>query len=164
MNQASLPPDLLPFWQGFLASAPDYRASRFYESCYFADSEAVADQLGELVLAGVKRATASLLWGLEAQGKDAPKPGDLSIVTNWSGMPLCIIETLSTEVVPFDEVTAEFAATEGEGDKSLAYWRTEHWAFFSRECSQIGRQPTAQMPVLCEKFQVIYRPPRANGA
>jgi uncharacterized protein YhfF len=154
---------MLPFWEAFLVSEPGYRASRFYEAFYFADSEPVANQLAELVLAGVKRATAALVWGLEAGGMAAPQPGDLSIVTDWSGKPLCVIETLSAEVVPFENVTAEFAAIEGEGDKSLAYWRQEHWAYYSRECSRIGREPTAQMPVLCEIFRVVYRPPNANA-
>lgn len=164
MNQPSLTPELLPFWQAFLACEPALRASRFYESFYFADSEAVANHLAELVLAGVKRATAALVWGLEAEGKEPPRQGDLSIVTDWSGRPLCVIETIGTEVVPFENVNAEFAAAEGEGDKSLEYWRKEHWSFFSRECSQIGYEPTPQMPVLCERFKVVYRAPRLDAA
>jgi uncharacterized protein YhfF len=164
MNQTSPPPETPPFWQSFLASAPEYEASRFYESFYFADSEAVANHLADLVLCGVKRATAALVWGLEAEGKAPPRAGDLSIVTDWPGKPICVIETESTEVVPFDEVTAEFAATEGEGDKTLEYWRKEHWAYFSRECSQIAREPSAKMPILCEIFRVVYPPPRANAA
>jgi uncharacterized protein YhfF len=164
MQQAFPPSTLLPFWQEFLASTKNYMEPRFYESFYFADTEAVANELGALVLPGVKRATAALVWGLEAQGKSPPKPQDLSIVTNWSGKPLCVIETVETEVVAFEEVTDEFAATEGEGDKTLEYWRRVHWAHFSRECQQIGREPTAQMPVLCERFKVVYRPPRKHAA
>ena len=34
--------------------------------------------------------------------------------------PLCIIETESADVVPFNGVTAEFAASEGEGARVLA--------------------------------------------
>ncbi|MGR4868778.1 ASCH domain-containing protein [Variovorax sp. LARHSF232] len=74
-----------------------------------------------------KRATATSLWSLER----LPAPGDLSIVTNWSGAPLCIIETLAVDVVPFNEVGAEFAATEGEGDGSLAYWQEAHRPYFA---------------------------------
>lgn len=164
MKPASLPPEVLPFWNAFLASKPAYRDSRFYESFCFADSEAVSEELAALVLSGVKRATAALVWALEAQGKEPPQPGDLSVVTDWSGKPLCVIETQSTEAVAFEEVTAEFAATEGEGDKSLEFWRKEHWLYFSRECNQIGREPTTQMPVLCEKFEVVYQPPNAHAA
>ena len=85
-----------------------------------------------------------------------PTPGILSDVTNWAREPLCIIETTSVEIVPFENVTAEFAATEGEGDGSLAYWQRTHWAYFTRECQRIGRQPTPTMPIACERFKVVY--------
>ena len=156
MEQASSSADLLPFWQAFLAATGRQDDVAFYEAFYFADSEDDANSLGQLVLAGVKRATAALVWG--------PASGDLSIVTDWSGRPLCVIETTATAVVPFEEVTEEFAATEGEGDKSLRYWREVHWDFFSRECGQIGREPSLRMPVLCERFRVVYPLPSTDAA
>ena len=55
-----------------------------------------------------------------------PKAGDLSVVTNWARTPLCVIETQRVEIVPYEEVSADFAATEGEGDGSLRYWQQAH--------------------------------------
>ena len=46
--------------------------------------------------------------------------------------------------------------TEGEGDGSLAYWRKVHWEFFTRELSPFGRTPEKSMPVVCERFNVVY--------
>lgn len=155
-------PRLRAFWAGYLARVGPGATARFYEAFYFADSEQVADELGQLVLAGRKRATAALVWGLQAQAKRPPVVGDLSIVTTWAGEPLCIIETRATTLRRYDEVDAAFAAAEGEGDGSLAYWRAEHWAYFSRECARIGRQPTPEMPVLCEHFAVVHPPPFAD--
>ena len=83
--------------------------------------------------------------------------GDLSVVTRWSGAPVCVIETRQIEVLPFEQVSAEFAAFEGEGDGSLAYWRRVHWAYFGRECIRLGREPSLAMPVVCERFGVLYR-------
>ncbi|MEM7114775.1 MAG: ASCH domain-containing protein, partial [Chloroflexota bacterium] len=60
------------------------------------------------------------------------------------------------EIVPFNEVTAVFAATEGEGDGSLAYWRRVHWAFFTRDLANWGLEPTETMPVICEVFEVVF--------
>jgi uncharacterized protein YhfF len=93
----------------------------------------------------------------EVESKRLPKAGDLSIVTNFAGDPLCVIETQRVDIVSFKDVSKEFAATEGEGDGSLAYWRRAHEAFFGRECRRIGRQPTQDMPVVCERFEVVYR-------
>jgi uncharacterized protein YhfF len=108
------------------------------------------------VLAGRKRATAGLVWSFEGASVPLPKVGDLSVVTNWGKTPLCVIETQRVDVVAFDEVSEEFAATEGEGDGSLQYWRQAHWAYFGRECQRIGRTPESKMPVVCERFEVVF--------
>jgi uncharacterized protein YhfF len=78
------------------------------------------------------------------------------VVTDWQGTPGCVIETTYVEVVAFDGVTERFAAREGEGDKTLGYWRDVHWRAFARECQRIGREPDLQMPVVCERFRVVY--------
>lgn len=142
-------------WAQFRNDHPSVSDDRLYEVFCFGDSEALADELGALVVAGVKRATAGSVWTLEAEGKSPPKPGDFSIVTNWAGHPLCVIVTISIEIVPFKEVTAEFAAIEGEGDGSLEYWRSAHAAYFSRECSSAGRTFSEEMLVVCERFKVV---------
>jgi len=124
----------------------------------------LANELAALVLQGTKRATTGSVWSFEAEGKRIPKPGDLSVVTNWSGKPLCVIETLTVEIVPFSEVTAEFAAIEGEGDGSLSFWQQGHRRYFSHECTRAGREFTESMLVVCECFKVVYQPPTGSAA
>lgn len=148
-------PEAEALWSKFKSDHPSVSDDRLYEAFCFGDSEAMADELGALVVAGVKRATAGSVWSLEAEGRSPPRAGDFSIVTTWAGHPLCIIETLSTEVIPFREVSAEFAATEGEGDGSLEYWRSGHAAYFSRECNRAGRAFSEDMLVVCERFRVV---------
>ncbi len=153
-----IPDQLSDFWNTFAKSNGGVDAARFYEECIFGDSEDLANELAELVLRGTKRATAGSVWSSEAEGRRLPLPGDLSIVTNWSGKPLCIIETEAVEVMPFSEVSAEFAATEGEGDGSLSFWREAHRQYFTRECARAGREFAESMLVACERFKVVYRP------
>ena len=152
----SVPDRYRLFWQEFARSRVGDPTPHFLEAFHFDDNESSANELAGLVLSGQKRAGAALLWAYEVESKQLPKPGDLSIVTNFAGDPLCIIETQRVDIVPFKEVSEEFAATEGEGDGSLAYWRRAHEAFFGRECRRIGRQPTQDMPVVCERFEVVY--------
>lgn len=154
----SVPSHLLPFWNEFLLATGTADHGRYYDVCIFGDSEKLADELADLVLCGVKRATAGSLWSYEDQGVRPPRPGDLSIVTAWSGQPLCIIETQSVDVVPYNEVTAEFAAVEGEGDGSLAYWLEVHQRYFERESASAGRQFDERMLIACEEFKVVYQP------
>ncbi|HVG79780.1 MAG TPA: ASCH domain-containing protein [Patescibacteria group bacterium] len=138
--------------------------SRFYEAFHFDDHEASANELADLVLRGDKRATAGLVWTFEAKGRPIPKPRDLSVVTRWDGRPVCVIETTRVDIHPYDEVDATFAAAEGEGDGSLRFWREAHWRFFSRECQRIGRTPEMKMPVVCERFEVVYPAHAGAGA
>jgi len=56
----------------------------------------------------------------------------------------------------FSEVTPEFAAAEGEGDKSLEWWRKAHWDFFSIECEEQGVSASESMVLVLEKFKVVY--------
>jgi uncharacterized protein YhfF len=145
-------------WQSYLASLPEGSSALpdSYEAWSFSDNEETANALGDLVRAGVKTATCSLVWAYEAEKEDLPTKGDLSIITNWEGQPLCIIETTEVEVKVFNEVDERFAYDEGEGDRSLAYWRKVHWEAFSRECSAIGREPVETMLVVCERFKVVF--------
>ena len=71
---------------------------------------------------------------------------------------------MSLSIVPYNEVTAEYAAIEGEGDGSLEYWRRAHWNFFSRECKRIGREPTESMSVICSVFEVLHVLPPPSEA
>lgn len=156
----AIPLHLQTFWNGFAQSRGGIDEARFYDVCIFGDSEEMADELADLVLRGVKRATAGSLWSYEDSGVRAPRPGDLSIVIDGAGVPLCVIETLSVEVVPYNEVTAEFAAIEGEGDGSLSYWLQAHKRYFERECTAAGRAFSPDMLLACECFEVVYRLPR----
>jgi len=151
-----LPEAVRPFWNAFVAKAGPDATARFYEVFHFDDNEPSANELADLVLSGLKRATACLVWVYEARRMPIPKPGDLSVVTWWNGQPVCVIKTTRVEIRPYDEVDADFAASEGEGDGSLAYWREAHWRFFSRECERIGRTLDPKMPVVCERFEVVH--------
>lgn len=130
-----LSPQTLSYWKAFLATAARDPDTRLYEAFHFDDNAPSANKLAALVLQGAKRATSSLLWEYEADGERRPRAGDLSIVTDWEASPLCVIETVNVEVRAFGIVDGEFAAAEGEGDLSLAYWREVHWALF-RTCVQ----------------------------
>lgn len=122
----------------------------------FGDSEALSESLISLILAGSKRATCSLLWSYEFNGDAVPKVGDIEVVLDWHGRPILVQQVTGVEVVPFDCVTADFAANEGEGDCSLRHWQKEHWRYFTDECRRIGRPVQKSMPLVCERFEVRY--------
>ena len=146
------------FWQDYLDTLPE--DSRVCDERYVAegwgDSPQMADALGALIADGTKTATCSALWEYEAEGEPLPETGLKTIVLNGNGDPLCIIETTEVEVRPYEEVDAQFAYEEGEGDRSLEYWREAHWRFFARTLPSVGKEPTVDIPLVCERFRVIY--------
>ncbi len=158
MTDASKNPEIKRFWQNYQASLPDInRASlKFPQVWAFGIGAEMADELGGLVVAGIKTATCSLLWEYEAGLEMLPEVGGLSIILDGCSAPLCLIETTSVETKPFNTVDAQFAYDEGEGDRSLEYWRQAHRRFFGRTCAEIGKQLSEDMPVVCERFKVLF--------
>jgi len=154
-----IPTSVQSLWQAYTTTIGRDRSADFCEAFHFHNNEKGADELAQLTLRGIKRGTASLVWAYEHDHKRPPWIGSLSVMTDWHKTPLCIIETVKIETMPFEEVSAEFAAIEGEGDGSLRYWREGHWNYFTKECQRIGRQPDPRMPVFCEQFEVVYIPP-----
>ncbi len=147
------------YWSAFLASQP--ADSSYHQKSFvaegFGDGSALADELGALIASGIKTGTCSALWEWHAEGNPIPEVGLISIVLDGAGQPLCIIETTEVTQRRFNEVDADFARAEGEGDLSLAYWRNAHQTFFSRTLSKIGREFSADMPLVCERFKLIYK-------
>ena len=121
----------------------------------YGDSPALSEALLALIRVGRKRAGTGLLWAYEAEGEAIPVVGEIEIVIDHRNEPAIVTRVTRVQVIPYAEVTAEYASIEGEGDGSLAYWREAHWAFFSRECQRLGRTPDESMLVVCGVFEVL---------
>jgi uncharacterized protein YhfF len=121
----------------------------------YGDSGSLSEELLALIRSGRKRAGTSLMWAAEADGQPLPSVGDIEIVLDHLNRPSIITRIVQVEVAPFCDVTAKYAAIEGEGDGSLEYWRRAHWSFFARECIRISRVPSESMPVVCSVFEVL---------
>ena len=111
----------------------------------FGDGPELADELLDLVLKGVKTATCST--------EDEPNtsmPRERWIVLDGRGEPRCVIESTEVNYRRYDEVDAAFAYEEGEGDRSLAYWRAAHRRYFGRQ----GKF-SEDMMLMCERFRLV---------
>jgi uncharacterized protein YhfF len=148
------------YWRRFLSSLPDdspYHGRRRTEDGW-GDGPDMADELGGLIARGTKTATCSSLWEWEAEGGPLPQVGDLTMVLDGRGAPKCIIETIEVCVRKFCEVDGNFAWAEGEGDRSLSYWREAHKSFFSRALPKIGMTFSVDMLLVCERFRIVHGP------
>jgi len=93
----------------------------------------LADELAKLVVSGPKRATAGLLAEYERDGDPLPEVDEHSVVLDGSGRPACIIRATQVELKRLGDVDEKFAWDEGEGDRTLAWWREAHIRFFRGE-------------------------------
>nr|WP_319518764.1 ASCH domain-containing protein [uncultured Martelella sp.] len=116
----------------------------------FGDTPALMDELLALVIAGRKTATCGALRDVTESGEPMPCVGRRDVVLDGRGQPAAVIETTEVSIRRFDEVDADFAHDEGEGDRSLATWRQEHQAYFERNG---GFAP--DMELICERFRLV---------
>ena len=141
-------------WDDFRAAGP--ADAELASAFAFGDSPELADELAYLVLNGPKRATAGLVLEFERDGEPLPRAGDYSIVLNGQGLPVCVIRTTEVEVKPLIQVDDRFAWDEGEGDRSLAWWREAHDRYFMRQCEQLGVPFHDGLAVVFERFELVW--------
>jgi len=143
----------------YLESLTDSERDRYhsFSADYFCADEKNANLCAGLISIGQKTATCSLKYGYEYDDEPIPVIGHLMIVNNWDGAPICIVEITSVEQCKYSDVTAEFAFLEGEGDRSLEWWKKAHWSFFAKECEELNIEPCEDMMLVLEKFHVVYQ-------
>ena len=116
------------------------------ESFAFGDSPELADELLALVLAGKKAATC---WAA-SEGDKGVEAGKRWIVKDGQGRARAVLETVEVTRRRLDEVDAGFAFDEGEGDRTLNWWRGAHTEYFTRR-----GEFAPGMEVYCERFKLV---------
>ena len=121
----------------------------------FGDSPDMADELLDLVIAGVKTATCGALRDFGPEGAELPVVGRQDVILDGQGRPAVRIETLDVSYCLFSEIDLEFALAEGEGDSNVDEWRAGHALYFKRNGGW-----SMDMELVCERFRVVEIIPR----
>jgi uncharacterized protein YhfF len=116
------------------------------DSFAFGDTPELADALLELVLSGKKTATC---WAA-IDGDKGADVGKRWIAKDGAGRLRAVLETVELTKRRFPEVDPAFAYEEGEGDRSLAYWREAHTEYFTRR-----GEFSSDMELFCERFRLV---------
>ncbi|MDX8346654.1 ASCH domain-containing protein [Cognatiyoonia sp. IB215446] len=119
------------------------------ETFTFGDNPDLCRRLITLVRQGKKTATCGALSDFTAEGEPLPVVGRCDIALNWNGSPALVIRTTQVTQIRFCDVTEAMALAEGEND-SLAGWRRDHEAFFTRNG---GFSP--DMMLVFEHFELV---------
>ncbi|CJE64239.1 cytoplasmic protein [Streptococcus pneumoniae] len=115
-----------------------------------------ADLLADLVLKGEKTATASAYDLYALEDEPLPQEGTFDVILDSQNQSVCIVEITKVSVELFNQVSADHAYKEGEGDKTLVYWRQVHEDFFTEWMREAGQTFTLDSKVVLEEFRKVY--------
>lgn len=142
-------------WNEFTGIFPEFKDKKF-TSWYFCNTQDCANKLAELVLKKIKKGTTSLHYWYEKDREEIPREGEFSVITDWDGIAKCIIRNKKITLLPFREFSEELAYIEGEGDRSLEYWREVHLKYFSEELLKINLEFNEDMEIVFEEFETVF--------
>ena len=137
-------------WKAYTGKYP---AEQEMDAWAFGDDP---DYLAGLVKDGVKTSTCSACPLYEMDGEELPEEGELSVILDSRDEAVCIIRTEKVWVQRYCDTGAEHAFKEGEGDRSLGYWRLVHERFFREEMAEYGLEFSEEMEIVCEEFRVVW--------
>lgn len=114
------------------------------------------DLLADLVFKGEKTATASAYDLYVLEDEPLPQVGTFDVILDSQNQAVCVVEITKVSVELFNQVSAQHAFKEGEGDKSLAYWLQVHEDFFTDCLGEVGLTFTPESKVVLEEFRKVY--------
>lgn len=145
------------YWQAFCTqSGTDPQTP--HGAFAFGNTEAMADELVQLVLSGKKTGTSSGydLYFLPGETEALPKARQIDIILDGREQPVGIIQNVSVDVLPFKDINDDHARKEGEGDLSLDYWRRVHIKFWEPYYQANNLPFNNDTAIVYEEFKVIY--------
>jgi uncharacterized protein YhfF len=151
--------DIEPFWLAYQRACsvkvPGFAASAL------GDTRVLADELAELVLAGIKRAHATLHRDFQKDLDPLPQIGDHLVVLDGAGQPRAIVRCTHVELRHFNQIDDAFAFDAGEGDLTLRWWLTAHRQDFAERAEREGFEVDEQVELVLEWFERVWPPVEA---
>lgn len=142
------------FWQDYREAAGLQHND--YDVVAFGDGPGMASELAELVVAGIKRATAGLVRQFGPGGEAPPVPGGYVVLVDGAGLPRAIWRTTEVRIGPLNSVDEQFARDEGEGERSRDWWLAAHRRVFSRRAEAQGFRMHDAIETVFERFEVVW--------
>ncbi len=122
------------------------------------NAPAIGEILLRLVESGEKTGVFSRPQDLEAAGQ-TPRPGDYVVFTDHADRPRCLVRMEECCLLKFSEVGAEQTACESPAARDVEVWRGIHRRYWTPVLAAEGSSFTEDMPVLFQRFRLIYAEP-----
>ncbi|MBT4890369.1 MAG: ASCH domain-containing protein [Rhodospirillales bacterium] len=161
-------PEIDAFWKAACAALNISETTRHYALPFCEHDEntkedilEIIDDIGALAVSSLKRGTCHLAMQFEKEDVPMRNVDDYWIVVKTDGTPECVVKIIGINIVPFNLVGPEFAASEGpEGGliPSHENWSNAHRGYFQEQCEGWGVAWREDHPVVCESFITVYSP------
>jgi uncharacterized protein YhfF len=115
----------------------------------YGDSAGLNAEILALVVSGAKTVSCDAVAGYAQRGEPKPVPGRVDVALDWEGNAVAAVRTLAVDVMPFDQMTEDRVADQGEF-RDLAHWRAGYEAYLTR-AGMFDRQ----VAMLVERFEVV---------
>lgn len=116
----------------------------------------IVDNILALVLSGEKCGTFGLKLLLDRQPGSAPTMGGEAVIVDMDGVPHGIVRTSKLTPVAYKDITEGHLTIEGPGARQLDRWQEIHWPYWSALLEQHDLEPSDDMMVMVEHFELIY--------
>jgi uncharacterized protein YhfF len=166
-------PEIDAFWKDACTAHNIDEKSRHYALPFAEFDEqspqerhASIDSIGALAVQSRKRGTCHQAMQFEMDNVPMRRVGDHWIVVKTDGTPVCVVRIIGINIVPFNQVGPEFAASEGPERgliPSHENWSHGHRGYFKGQCERWGVPWREDNPVVCESFITVYSPGYALG-
>lgn len=120
----------------------------------FGESLEAANAAAEAAACGKKSLMTYPENGYRTAMKGMPEEGDLNIVVNWAGEPVCVIETVKVSRIRFCDADASVCVAEMPDSES---WKEAKEAECKRELEELGDAFDENIMLVAEEFRSIYR-------
>lgn len=148
--------DVDEFWYRFIENTGRSPDDRCAGDLNFEAKGFVGDEMITLVLTGRKTAFFTSWATYAIDQEPLPISGELYVVLDRNNKPRCVIETESVAVIPFNEVTWEMAAKEGE-DENLGAWKEKKQEYLEDEGAILGFEFSPDIKLVYQTFKLIYK-------
>lgn len=144
------------YWNKFLSDTGRSQDEKCAGDLHFEAKGFVGDELISLVLSGQKTALFLSFATFAIDGEPLPVSGELYTVLDRAENPVCVIETESVNIIPFNEVTWNMAQKEGE-DENLESWREKKREYLEDEGAILGFEFSMDIKLVYQTFKVVYK-------
>lgn len=160
-TDTKLSPSARRFWAAYVASelAAGKSTPQLYDTMVIGGDAVSADVGARLILSGRKTATSALPADFDGTGQRPPQAGDLSLVLDGRGEPVCIVKTVTARTQVLGDVDETFARDYGEWDGTLATWRERMLGYYG---GKLAEDPLTT-PLICEWFVRVWPLDDANA-